>query len=69
MLDPTLATEFALCLLEIFSTTPLVVLIVDADDGDDVGMGNFEVKFCFDEPPTDDSDRVTGWFDAKEVSC
>ncbi len=63
-----MATEFDLCLLVTFSATPFVVLLDDVVAGD-VGTGSFDVKFCFADPPTDDSERVTGWLDANEVSC
>lgn len=70
LVDPLRTTEPGLDLFDVdkVSVKPFVVA-----DGvvvvEDTGTGNFDVKFCFDEPPTEDNDLVTGWFEANEVSC
>lgn len=65
--DPLRTTDAGFGLFDTYSATPFVDVVVVDDD--ETGTGNFDAKFCFEEPPTEDSERVTGWFDANDVSC
>jgi hypothetical protein len=58
------------CLLWLLSMLPLVrlLLLLLLLEGEAVGTGSLEAKLCLELPPTEDSDRVTGWLDANDVS-
>jgi hypothetical protein len=62
-----------LWLLWLLSMLPLVrllllLLLLLLLEGEAVGTGSLEAKLCLELPPTEDSDRVTGWLDANDVS-